>query len=75
LFFYAEGWAPWRLYARHQLRRIATSAECCCSKDQRSLTNRLLLMPHPIIHSQASNPALLHTVNNKQRGAVLSYIQ
>jgi hypothetical protein len=25
-------------------------------------------MPHPIIHSQASNPELLHTVNSKQPG-------
>jgi len=43
------------------------------SKDQSSLANHLLLMPHPIIHSQASNPGLLHTVNNKQPGAVPSY--
>ena len=40
------------------------------SKDQRSLANHLLLMTHPIINIQASNPELLHTVNNNQLGGV-----
>jgi len=44
------------------------------SKDQRSLANHLLLMTHPIINIQASNPELLHTVNNNQLGGGLSYV-
>jgi hypothetical protein len=48
--------------------RLQAASELERSKDQSSLANRLLLMPHPIIHSQPSNPELLHTVNSKQPG-------